>query len=186
MGPIRFPYNLTNTWHSIRNWYNQTLYWPQVINLCIMKPLYVLLGSFVVSLLSIKFITTTFNYPLAGRIAMSVMLLFTAIGHFAFTKGMVLMMPDFLPFKKQLVWVTGFVEIAAAAGLLLPALQQTAAWLLILFFVLILPVNINAALKHIDYQKGSYEGPGAGYLWFRVPLQLLFIGWVYWFALRAA
>lgn len=149
-----------------------------------MKPLYVLLVSFVVSLLLTRLITGSFDYLLSGRIAMAVMLFFTAIGHFAFTKGMTMMMPGFVPFKKQLVWFTGFVEIAAAAGLLVPAVQQTTAWLLIAFFVLILPANINAALKHIDYQKGTYEGPGAAYLWFRVPLQLLFIGWVYWFALK--
>lgn len=144
------------------------------------------MGSFAISLLSTKLITGGLNYPLSGRIAMAVMLLFTAIGHFVFTKGMVLMLPGFLPFKKLLIWFTGFLEVAAAIGLLLPALQQTTAWLLIIFFVLILPANINAASKHIDYQKGSYEGPGAGYLWFRVPLQLLFTGWVYWFALRAS
>ena len=55
---------------------------------------------------------------------------------------------------------------------------------LIVFFILILPVNINAALRHIDYEKGTYEGPGTKYLWFRIPLQVLFILWVYWFALR--
>lgn len=151
-----------------------------------MKPLYVLLGSFVGSLLITKLVTGGFDYLLSGRIAMSVMLLFTAVGHFAFTKGMVMMMPDFFPFKRQLVQFTGLIEIAAAAGLLLPATRQTTAWLLIVFFVLILPANINAAIKRIDYQKATYEGPGAGYLWFRIPLQLLFIGWVYWFALRPA
>ena len=149
-----------------------------------MKPLYVLFGGFAVSLVVTKLATGSFDQWLSGRIAMSAMLLFTAIGHFAFTKGMVLMMPLFFPFKKQLVWFTGLVEIAAAAGLLLPAFQRTTAWLLIAFFVLILPANINAAVKHVDYQKGTYDGPGTGYLWFRVPLQLLFIGWVYWFALK--
>ena len=115
---------------------------------------------------------------------MSVMLLFTAIGHFALTKGMILMMPHFIPFKKQLVYLTGVIEIAAAAGLLVPRLQVLTAWLLILFFICILPVNINAALRHIDYEKGTYHGSGPKYLWFRIPLQVLFIIWVYWFALR--
>ena len=148
-----------------------------------MKPLYILSGSFATSLLLTKLVAGSFHYLLSGRIAMAVMLLFTAIGHFAFTKGMILMMPGFFPFKKQLVWFTGLIEISAAAGLLLPALQQTTGWLLITFFVLILPANINAAVKNIDYQTGTHKGPGTGYLWFRIPLQLLFIGWVYWCAL---
>lgn len=149
-----------------------------------MKPLYILSGSFAASLLLTKLVAGSFHYLLSGRIAMAVMLLFTSIGHFVFVKGMVLMMPGFFPFKKQLIWLTGLIEISAAAGLLLPALQQTTGWLLIIFFVLILPANINAAVKHIDYQTGTYEGPGGGYLWFRIPLQLLFIEWVYWCAIR--
>jgi len=53
---------------------------------------------------------------------------------------------------------------------------------LILFFILILPANILAALKKVDYQKGTNDGPGAGYLWFRIPLQIFFIAWVAWFS----
>ena len=64
-----------------------------------MKPLFVLLGAFIISLLVTKLFTKTFDYPLSGRIAMAVMLIFTAIGHFAFTKGMTMMLPDFIPFN---------------------------------------------------------------------------------------
>ncbi len=149
-----------------------------------MKPLFILLGAFVITLTATKLFTGYFDYDLSGRIAMSVMLLFTAIGHFKLTRGMTMMMPDFIPFKKELVYFTGVVEIVAAIGLLIPPLQQITAWLLIVFFIAILPANINAAIKHIDYEKGTDEGPGANYLWFRVPLQLLFIGWVYWFAIQ--
>jgi uncharacterized membrane protein len=58
------------------------------------------------------------------------------------------------------------------------------AWLLILFFFLILPANINAAVNKIDYQKGTTDGNGLNYLWFRVPLQVFFIAWVYFFGVR--
>ena len=115
---------------------------------------------------------------------MSAMLLFTAIAHFAFTKGMIMMIPDLIPFKKGMVYFTGVIEIAAAVGVLIPGLQVLTGWLLILFFLLLLPANINAAIRHIDYQKGSFEGPGAKYLWFRVPLQILFILWTYFAAVK--
>ena len=94
------------------------------------------------------------------------------------------MMPGFIPFKKGLVYFTGIVEIAAAIGLLIPGLKVLTAWLLILFFIVLLPANINAAIHHVDYQKGSFEGNGTNYLWFRVPLQLLFILWVYFAAIK--
>ncbi len=149
-----------------------------------MKPLWILLGAFVGSLLVTRLVSGSFDYFFAGKAAMSAMLLFTAIGHFAFSKGMALMIPDFIPFKKALVYATGFIEIAAAIGLLLPSLQQLTARLLILFFILILPANINAAIKHIDYQTGATNGKGLAYLWLRVPLQILFLAWVYFFALQ--
>ncbi|MGH2645000.1 MAG: hypothetical protein ACRDE2_13690, partial [Chitinophagaceae bacterium] len=58
-------------------------------------------------------------------------------------------------------------------------------WLLILFFILILPANISAATRHIDYQKPIAEGNGLAYLWFRIPLQILFIVWTYLSAIKA-
>lgn len=117
---------------------------------------------------------------------MSAMLVFTLIGHFVFVQGMTMMIPGFVPFKKQIVCFTGVFEIAAAIGLLIPKLQIMTAWLLLLFFVLILPANIQAAIKKIDYQKAATDGNGLSYLWFRVPLQILFIAWVYLFAIRFA
>jgi uncharacterized membrane protein len=148
-----------------------------------MKPLFVLLGSFVIILIILKSVFGGFDFSLSGRIAMSVMLMFTSAGHFAFPKGMALMIPDFFPFKKILVYITGIIEISAAAGLLIHPLLRLTAFLLIAFFVLILPANINAALNHIDYQKGTNDGNGTSYLWFRIPLQVFFIGWTYFFAL---
>jgi hypothetical protein len=34
-----------------------------------------------------------------------------------------------------------------------------------------------------DYQKGTRDGSGTNYLWFRIPLQIVFILWVYYFGL---
>lgn len=94
------------------------------------------------------------------------------------------MLPPVMPARAALVYITGFIEIIAAIGLMIPAVQKETAMLLILFFILILPANIYAAINNIDYQKGTKDGPGKSYLWFRVPLQVLFIVWVYWFGYR--
>src|SRR5262249_38114 len=144
-----------------------------------MKPLILLLAVFVLSLSALRLFDGHYEWALAGRIAMSAMLLFTAIGHFAFTRGMSMMIPSFIPFKREVVWLTGVIEAAAAIGLLIPQIKTTTAWLLIVFFILMLPANINAAMRKVDYQKASFDGNGPGYLWFRVPLQVLFIAWVY-------
>ena len=149
-----------------------------------MKPLYVLIGTFILSLMVLKFVSTQIDFTLAGRIAMACMLLFTAIGHFAFTKGMAAMVPDFFPFKTEIVFATGILEIAFAIGLLIPGSALFTGWTLIAFFILILPANIKASLENINYQTGELNGPGLSYLWFRIPMQILFMVWVYFSAIR--
>ena len=148
-----------------------------------MKPLFVLLISFGIVLLTTKVFDHQWNFIFAGNAAMSTMLLFTAVGHFAFSRGMTMMLPDFIPFKKEVIYGTGLIEILAAIGLLIPSYRHLTSVLLIIFFVLILPANIHAAIKKIDYQKGTYDGNEINYLWFRVPLQIFFIGWVWYFGL---
>ncbi|HEX5151572.1 MAG TPA: hypothetical protein VFW07_08980 [Parafilimonas sp.] len=149
-----------------------------------MKPLIVLISTFVIAVVVTYFIQHEANILLSGRIAMAVMLLFTAIGHFKFTEGMAMMLPAPIPAKKQIVIATGCIEILAAAGLLvLPAIKTTGI-LLILFFILILPANIYAALKNVNLEKANHTGNGINYLWFRVPEQIFFIAWVYFFSIR--
>lgn len=144
-----------------------------------MKVLIVLLATFGIGLIVTK-LTGDYNVNLSARIAMAVMMAFTALGHFKFTQGMAMMLPAFIPYKKQVVYITGVMEIAAAVGLLIPAMCTLTAWCLIVFFIVLTPANIHAAMKHLDMEKATFDGPGPAYLWFRIPLQLLFIGWVYW------
>ncbi|OJX49592.1 MAG: hypothetical protein BGO88_15245 [Flavobacterium sp. 38-13] len=148
-----------------------------------METLITLLGTFSISLIIQKSYLKEYRFALAGRIAMSTMLVLTATGHFLFTKGMAMMIP-FLPFATEIVYVTGLIELIAAIGLLLPKYKKVIGWFLILFFILLLPANIYAASSHIDIQNATYNGEGLDYLWFRIPLQLVIIVWVYWSAVR--
>ncbi|TDH27054.1 hypothetical protein EXU57_09660 [Segetibacter sp. 3557_3] len=147
-----------------------------------MKPLIVLIIAFVAAIIVDRIATTSIDYGLCGRIAMALMLLFTAIGHFKFTAGMAEMLPVSVPYRKELVYFTGVLEIVAAAGLLFDASAKATGWFLVVFFIVLLPANIYAAMVKVDYESGTNTGPGISYLWFRVPLQLLFISWVYYFA----
>lgn len=147
-----------------------------------MKPLIVLLSSFVISLFIIKMCKKEYDFALSGRIAMSIMLLFTAIGHFVFTQGMSMMIPQFIPYKEIFVHLTGGFEILLAIGLLIPRFKYISGWALIIFLLLMLPANIYASVHNVNYQKGTFDGNGLSYLWFRIPLQFLFIVWVYFIA----
>ena len=148
-----------------------------------MKPFVLLLTVFASTAIICKIFTGTWNLPLSGNLAMCVMLCFTALGHFMFTKGMSMMIPDIIPFKKEIVYLTGILEIILGLVLLFPTYRPTIGMVIIIFFILILPTNIYAATKNLNYEKGTFDGQGLRYLWFRVPLQLLFIAWVWFFAL---
>ncbi len=149
-----------------------------------MKPLIVLLLSFTISIFAIKIIKKEYDFALSARIAMSIMLVFTAIGHFVFTKGMSMMIPKFIPFKESFVYLTGVFEILIAIGLLIPRFKYIAGWTLIIFLLLMLPANIYASINNVNYQKGTFDGNGLPYLWFRIPLQFLFIAWAYFSSIR--
>ncbi|CAN5328835.1 hypothetical protein BH23BAC2_BH23BAC2_00110 [soil metagenome] len=92
-----------------------------------MNPLIVLLTTFIISLFAVKLIHGTYKFALPGRIAMSAMLVFTAIGHVVYTNGMAMMIPDFIPYKKEMVYFTGVIEIAAAIGLHISRLRVLTA-----------------------------------------------------------
>lgn len=149
-----------------------------------MKPLIALIVIFLSTLATQKIVKGIIKYRLAGRIAMASMLVFTAVGHFVFSDGMTAMIPAIIPFKIPIVYGTGVLELMFAMGLLIPSWERRTGQFIILFFLCILPANINAALHELNYQTGDFDGPGPAYLWFRVPLQIVFIVWVYLAAVR--
>lgn len=148
-----------------------------------METLIVLFGTFIITLLIIRLKTKKTAISQAGRIAMAAMLVLTATGHFLFTKGMA-MMVSFLPWSIAIVYVTGIIELIAAAGLLISKTRLLTGRLLILFFIVLLPANIYAVYHNINLKSADYSGEGISYLWFRIPLQLLFIAWVYFFSIK--
>ena len=149
-----------------------------------MKPLIVLIVAFAVLASITYFYRGHANILFSGNVAMFLMLILTAIGHFKFTQGMMMMVPAYIPFKKELVYATGVLEILLGIGLLFPASRQISGIALVILFILMLPANITGAINQINYEKASYDGPGLGYLWFRVPLQLFFICWVTFFSIK--
>lgn len=149
-----------------------------------MAPLIVLLAAFLALTLVHRYGAVAWLPQMRrGRLAISLMFVFTGISHFFLVAEMVAMIPPFVPAKEAVVYLTGIFEIAAAAGLLVPRLQRLTGLALIAFLVMVLPANIYGALHEVG-TGGSTSG--AGYLWFRIPLQLFFIGWIWYFALRPA
>ncbi len=148
-----------------------------------MKPLLVLITVFIISLLVGYFINHEWPLIFSGNFAMCCMLLFTAMGHFKFSKGMAMMMPVLIPYKQPIVFISGILEIILGIALLFPVVRFYAGVLLVAMFLLMLPANISAAMRRVNYEKATYDGPGPSYLYFRIPMQVLFIMWLIYFSI---
>jgi len=149
-----------------------------------MKPLVVLLIVYVAILAFGSHTTFDKGNIFAGNVAMAVMLLFTAIGHFKFKTSMAAMIPLFIPKKVEIVIITGILEILFAIGLSVEITRYYTGIALIIFLLAILPANIYAAKNQINYENLFKAGPGVKYLWFRIPFQFFLIGWVWYFSVR--
>ena len=147
-----------------------------------MAPLIFLLAAFAV-LYAINrfFLSRRLSLSFIGRASMAVMLIVTGISHFTSTTAMVAMMPDIMPAKREIVYLTGIIELLAVVGLLWNRTARLASILLIVFFVAVLPANIAGSLKSVQFGGMEY---GPLYLLFRVPLQIFFIWWVWYFGIR--
>lgn len=148
-----------------------------------MKPFFVLFAAFIAAILIFFFFTGSFNESVSGRIALSIMLLFTALGHFKFADGMAMMIPDFIPHKKFTVYITGLIELLFCIMIHLEPARFHASLGLIIFLILVFPANINAAFSKVHIEKANYEGPGTSYLWFRIPMQFVLLFWIWIFCM---
>ena len=149
-----------------------------------MKPFILLLAVFILTVVVAMLSTGTWHLVFAGNLSMCIMLFFTALGHFKFTKGMTMMLPGSIPLRKEIVYFTGLLEILFGLALLFPSFRHMAGIVLIVLFILMLPANIYAASKHINYEMATYDGKGIDYLWIRIPMQVLFILWVLYFSIK--
>lgn len=106
-------------------------------------------------------------------------LLFVGVGisHFTHADLFVGIMPPWLPWHLELVWISGFFEIAGGIGLLVPRTRRAASWGLIALLIAVFPANIHMALHQVPL--GDMQ-PNPVALWGRLPLQAVFIAWVWW------
>src|SRR5258707_13918722 len=116
------------------------------------------------------------TWQLATAVALAVMFLFTATSHFAPMKeDLIKMVPHGLPYPRQVVLVTGVLEILGAIGLLLPATRIAAGSCLAALLIVLFPANVHAALKHIPL-RGARPTPR----WMGLRLKLVCRGLGLW------
>lgn len=97
--------------------------------------------------------------------------------HFVLDDAFARIVPPVFPFPVAIVWLTGLVELAFAAALIMRFRVRATGWLLGLYLLAVLPANIYMALERIPL--GATALPD-GALWLRVSLQFPLIAIVLW------
>jgi uncharacterized membrane protein len=141
-----------------------------------MKVLLVLFGSLLFyRALGVAGVSVFATWMLSARLALAMMFVFTAIAHFApMRRDLIAMVPPGLPRPDLLVFFTGVLELAGAAGLVFEATRPWAAWGLILLMAALFPANVSAARRDIEL-RGRRATP----LSIRAPMQILFVAWAW-------
>jgi len=111
-----------------------------------------------------------------ARVGLSLFFTFAAIAHFIRTEEMAAMIPAAVPYRLELIYLTGVLELLGAIGVWMPQLTRLTGLLLIAMLILLLPANVYAAITRVDF---GGHGAGPAYLLVRVPFQLFVIWWTY-------
>jgi uncharacterized membrane protein len=111
-----------------------------------------------------------------NRIACSILFVSTGLLHFISPAPFIKITPAFLRYRKEVVYISGALEILGGLGILLPWTRSLAGQGLVALLCAVFPANVNMAVRRIDFGGRIPQGV----LWARLPLQFLLIKWVQW------
>ncbi|WP_231753965.1 DoxX-like family protein [Natronomonas sp. CBA1123] len=102
--------------------------------------------------------------------------------HFVVPELYVQIVPPFLPFRLELVYLSGVAEILVGVGVLVPRTRRIAAWGTVALLVAIFPANIYMATHGVVIEGAPGGGdPSQLVRWGRLPLQAVLIAWAWWY-----
>ena len=115
------------------------------------------------------------NIKLFSIIIMSISYVSIGVNHFTIPEWFLQIVPPCLPYKLELVYISGFLEIILGVMLLIPATRFYAAWGLILLLIAVYPANI-----YLAQTNGAAMNTTPLVAWGRLPFQFVFIALAYW------
>ncbi len=100
--------------------------------------------------------------------------LFGGIGalHFVRPAQFDAIIPESIPAKRELTYLSGVAELSGAAALVLRPSRKV-GWALVALLVAVFPANVNQAVNQVAIP--GMPAPPRGVLWARLPLQALMI-----------
>ena len=106
---------------------------------------------------------------------MGIFYIIVGIKHFQDPSWFVQIVPPILPYKYELVYISGFFEVLLGILLMIPRCQSIAAKGLIALLICVYPANI-----YLAQTNGVAMGISPLIAWGRLPFQFVFIGLAYW------
>ena len=110
-----------------------------------------------------------------STIIMSVFYISVGLSHFTDPNWFLQIVPPYLPFKIELVYISGFFEILFGGMLLFKKTRFLAGWGLILLLLAVYPANI-----YLAQTNGAAMNTTPLVAWGRLPVQFIFIWIAYW------
>lgn len=83
------------------------------------------------------------------RWAMAIFYALAGVLHLGAPDGFLAIMPDWVPYPREVVLATGVCEIAGAFALLTQRLRRLAGLMLALYAIAVFPANIKHALQNV-------------------------------------
>lgn len=111
-----------------------------------------------------------------SKFILSFLLIAAGILHFVKPHIFIKIMPSYIPFHLQMVYISGAAEILCGLLLIFPQTQKIGAYLSIFLFIAVFPANIEMARKFYEIHHK--------YFWLtvaRLPLHVVLIWWAYQF-----
>jgi uncharacterized membrane protein len=112
---------------------------------------------------------------------LSLMFVGGGINHFLNLEFYMRLMPPYLPFHEQLIWLSGVLEIIVGVGIWIKKYRAISAWGMIGIMIAVFPANVHAYLNPQEFP----EVPELTLL-LRLPMQGLFILWAWWYTRKPA
>ena len=118
----------------------------------------------------------------ATRWLMAALLVAAGVMHFVDPWFFVQIMPPYLPWHWELVYLSGAIEIVLGVLLVVPATQRLAAWGVIALIGAVFPANLHMAMANVQFDPVPAGGqPSQAAAWLRLPMQLVMIAWAFWY-----
>src|SRR5258705_7022590 len=81
----------------------------------------------------------------AAAVGLGLLFILTGVGHFVKAEPMSQMLPEWVPMRMPIIYLTGVLEFALALGFIIPRTRRRAGWAAVALLVLFFPANVYAA-----------------------------------------